>query len=188
MILPIPSGRITAPFSQPRPLGAAPTHVHGAIDVAPTSIHGVVAPVSGRAQFLQFLRPNITTFFPADDKDIILRHPTHNYFYDLYGGICTIIDKHTGYLHVLTHFWASALWSRSVPVYTESRVEGRFPCVALIGTPFVVKEGAPLCPVGNAGFSTGPHVHWEIHPSSEVLSPYADRLDPEALLKGASHA
>ena len=96
MILPIPSGRITAPFSEPRPLGSTPTHVHGAIDVAPTSVHGVVAPVSGRAQFLQFIRPNITSRFPADDKDIILRHPTHNYFYDLYGGICTIIDKHTG--------------------------------------------------------------------------------------------
>jgi murein DD-endopeptidase MepM/ murein hydrolase activator NlpD len=57
-----------------------------------------------------------------------------------------------------------------------------------MGTPFAIKEGAPLCPVGNAGFSTGPHVHWEIHPSSEVLSSYTDRLDPEVLLKGASHA
>ncbi len=189
MILPIPNGRITAPFAQPRPLGGPTTHIHGAIDIAaslgsapnPTA----VAPVSGIARFHQFLRPSIDVRWPNSEKEDIPALLVQNYFYDLYGGVITIrADDDT--LHILTHFYASSLWARSIPGYIESRFPGRFPCIAIVGTPFRVSEGQSLVPVGNAGFSTGHHIHWEIHPGQRQIYDYADRLDPEKLL-GATH-
>ena len=184
MILPLPSGRITAPFLQPRPLDGPKTHIHGAIDVAPQFPRQyAVAPVSGTAQFFQFLRPNTETRFPASDKPGIMSHPYHNYFYDLYGGLIAIREKGSSRLHILTHFWANDFWTRKAPDYIESRAPGRFPCVALMGDPFGVLEGERLAPVGNAGYSTGAHIHWEIHPTSDIITPYEQRLDPEQLLK-----
>lgn len=189
MILPIPNGRITAPFSQPRPLGGPTTHIHGAIDVAaplgsapnPTA----VAPVSGTARCLQFLRPSTDVYWPTSERPDINILLARNYFYDLYGGVITIYAA-DGTFHILTHFYASQLWAHSAPTYIESRAPGRFPCIALVGDPFRVSEGQSLVPVGNAGFSTGHHIHWEIHPGQRQIYDYADRLDPEKLL-GATH-
>ncbi|MFN3347282.1 MAG: hypothetical protein ACK42E_05705 [Candidatus Bipolaricaulaceae bacterium] len=189
MILPIRGGRITASFLEPRPLSPSgapsphPTHIHGALDIAGGNGR-CIAPVSGTARFLQFLRQTPGATFLSWDKPEILALAPRSYFYDTYGGILTIEDPLTGYYHILTHFWASSLWSRLTPHYLESAATTRDPCIALTSKPFPVREGEELLPVGNAGFSTGAHIHWEIHPASgPELRPHSERLDPQLLLK-----
>lgn len=188
MTHPLPLARLTASFSEPRPLGGPCTHIHGAVDLAPSGPGRCLAPVSGEAQYLQFIRPSLAEAFLPDDKPALLAFPMRHYYYDLYGGLLTIKEEKTSRLHILTHFWGASLWEHTAPTYIESRKTGRFPCFALVRKPFHVVEGQPLLPVGNAGFSTGPHIHWEIHPTSDYLTPHRERLDPTKLLEEASHA
>lgn len=187
MILPIPGGRITATFSEPRPLSNPGLHPHAALDVAPRTPGSpamAVAPVAGFARLYQFLRPSTQFEWPISEKLEIKMSPVRSYFYDLYGGVLTIAEP-SGRFHVLTHFFASAMWSWKKPVYVESKDPVRFPGIMLASDTFGVLEGEVLLPVGNAGFSTAPHIHWEIHPSVLTApAPYASRLDPEMLLEG----
>lgn len=186
MTIPIPSGRITASFLEPRPLSNPGAHIHGALDIAPR-LPGVsvmtFAPVSGVARFYQLLRPSLDYSFPKTDKYEISACPVRSYFYDTYGGIITILEPASRRLHILTHYFASALWSTRDAHYVESNANTRFPGILLASDSFAVREGEALVPVGNAGFSTGHHIHWEIHPDA-AHAPYAhaERLDPEALL------
>lgn len=188
MRLPLPRGTITASFYQPRPF-KDPTHIHGALDISygtgPFPDHRAVAPCTGTLVAYQFLRAPGSTWDPAE-KASILHQPPRHYFYDTYGGLITI-EEPNGRYHILTHFWAAALHDRFKMRYVESSyvpktLSPSFPCVAFISDPVKIREGDPLVLIGSAGYSTGSHIHWEIHPTRKLV-PYADRIDPASLLE-----
>lgn len=174
MLIPIHNGRVTAGFSDPRPLSNPGAHVHGAIDVAGgTGL--VVAPCSGKLQAYVFLRQK--DGWARDEKTEILALPPRDYWYDTYGGIIAIEDLRGEY-HLLCHFYASKLQARfGTFTLVESKGEGRQPPIALLSKEVYIKKGEPLVHIGNAGFSTAAHLHWEVHHTRD-LEPYAARIDP----------
>ena len=178
MILPIKGGVITSPFNEPRPLEGAKTHVHGALDVARGD--GIaLAPVSGVARAYLFLRSQ--TPWSRTDKTEILAVPAREYWYDLFGGVIEI-RADDGTYHLMTHFYGSVLQERFGPFkYIESNVQTRTPTIMLASNGKMLSEGDKLCAIGNAGYSTGPHIHWEIHPTPSIYL-HSGRIDPEALL------
>jgi len=179
MMLPITRGTITTPFGEPRPVEGAKTHIHGALDVAGGNMQAI-APVSGTVRALVFLRSQ--TPWAKPDKDVIMALPCREYWYDIYGGIIEL-RADDGTYHLLTHFYASTLQKRFGRFeYIESKAETRTPTIALCSEPFHILEGGRLCEVGNAGYSTGAHIHWEVHPTIGITS-YASRIDPTKLAR-----
>lgn len=172
-------GRVTAGFYDLRPLSNPGEHVHGAVDIAqgwggsPT----VHSPVDGKL-IARVIRRLQHGSWSKNEKAAIREDPVHNYFEDIYGGLLTI-EEENGRYHIMTHFYPSQLHKRfGLTEYIETVDDSRWPTHMWFSKEIKVVKGEPLLPIGNAGFSTGPHLHWEIH-HSRVLEPYADRLNPE---------
>ena len=65
--------------------------------------------------------------------------------------------------------------------WTEQKADDRFPIIGVHTEKIIVKEGDSIGFVGNAGYSTGPHIHWEIHHGYKWQK-HNDRLNPERYL------
>lgn len=196
---PVKGSRITTPFDEMRPLSvplARRDHVHGALDLAGGD--GIIlAPARGTAQGAVIVRgvdpqKGIGTWGAPgiDEKSEILEFPWREYWYDIFGGIVVLYEP-GGRMHIMAHIWASALLNHQVhPVqspfrfsyYIEERETTRWPCHMMLTEPVEVQEGQPLSKIGNAGFSTGPHLHWEVHHTNELIDDYAKRVNPEEYL------
>jgi len=181
MTIPVKDGTITAKFHESRPLSSPGKHIHGALDVAGGD--GMVrSPCEGVAQVFVFVRPKDGSW-AVKEKTQIDAIPVKDYWYDVYGGIIVVIENRTGVMHVMTHFWSRVLQERFGQFeIVESNAATRWPCFAMIGEKFKVSEGQALAPMGNAGFSTGAHVHWEVHHAA-VVEPHADRINPERYIR-----
>ena len=89
--------------------------------------------------------------------------PFANYFYDMYGG-CVFLKGESGWTHVYAHAYGRQLYR----LYTgwrwieESR-KARYPITATYSDTRHLGEGDLIGYVGDAGFSTGPHLHLETH-------------------------
>jgi len=112
--------------------------------------------------------------------------PFMDYTYDTYGAVVMLM-AYSGRVHLFAHSYFNQLFRSPIYpsirwAYKEQRKDARWPMEILhtFEQPLEVKEGAVIGVSGNAGFSTGPHVHWEIHPEWGVKAPYADRIDPES--------
>ena len=193
--------RITAPFLQPRPLSVPPeqrNHCHGAVDIAGDSWAVMEvpyhAPENGRLYCMISIRPDSTRSWPRE-KQVQAKTrggtalvPTRflEYWYDTYGVVMFLHGK-SGLLHVFAHTYGSQLFARR-PVdplglaWEEEPAQVRWPvfCLSNFGSPTVVERGDFIGLVGNAGFSTGKHLHYEIH-QGFVWDRWEDRLDPEAI-------
>lgn len=189
---------VTGEFDEPRPLSAPPEkrdHIHGAIDLACAVGTHIVAPAYGYAYYWIGIRHKDGQYFPPE-YDIEWNYgyfPFVNYFYDMYGGVIVFIERHTSRVHLFCHSYANQLFNmlqlnkstlyEEYPLiqWNEEEDQKRFP---LFGTLLSRDVGKPIEPghligfTGNAGFSTGPHVHWEIHPSPDEWYPHKDRLNP----------
>ena len=178
----IKGGVITSFFDDHRPLNATnKTHVHGAIDIA-RGDGNVISPCDGIACAYVMARcPGEDWASP--DKTEIESLPFIRYWYDIFGGLITITEP-SGKMHILTHFYTNQLQSNFGPfAVLESAKETRFPCTMLASRSKYVERGQFLSRVGNAGYSTAPHVHWEIHNQMTKLDDYKDRVDPEAYIE-----
>ena len=191
-MIPVKNGVVTAPFDEMRPLTVSPArrwHVHGALDIA-RGDGVVVAPVEGEAQgFVIFRGVEPKTdghTWGKDEKPDILSLPWRNYWQEIYGGIITIIERGSGRLHILCHIWPSRILNHDPDFggpfhslyYLEERTVTRWPSHILMTGQVYVKAGQRLAPVGNAGQSSGPHVHWEIHHHADRLDEYGARINP----------
>lgn len=188
MIFPVPEGRVSVGFDQMRPLSAPPeqrTHPHGALDIAARTGERIIAPEGGMLHYWLAFRPDKTRRISELNHVVFPFHfQGHNYFYDIYGGVIILLGK-SGMTHFFCHSFANQLYNLSGHrmrwKYAESRETERFPVFVwytVNGFGHHVREGEKIGDVGNAGFSTGPHVHYEMH-KGRMWNPHADRPRPE---------
>lgn len=186
---PVESGTITARFDQLRPLSAErPTHVHGAVDIAAPVGTPIVAPERGMLHYFAAYRPNTSRSMSELELDSQpFDFAGRPYFYDIYGGIIVLLGA-SGKTHLICHVFMNQLFNQAPTRvtwrYKESPKLERFPLAAWYTTNGYgrhVKEGDKIAAVGNAGYSTGPHIHWEIH-SGRRWQEYGKRPDPEQYL------
>ncbi len=181
--MPVKGGRVTAGFRDARPLSNPGEHIHGALDIA--GGEGIIrAPCSGAARGYAIFRREGFSFGPGEKAEI-LGLPFAHYYEDIFGAFVAIEESGSRRLHLLCHIWPAAILNVSTrrpfsfDGYIESASTERFSAHILVTTKRDVVEGEVLAPVGNAGFSTGVHVHWEIHRQCGQLDPYEKRINPE---------
>ena len=195
---PVRGGVITTSFNEPRPLSLPPAqrnHPHGALDIAGGD-GIIVAPASGTAQGFIIWRgvdpvSGVRAWGPsAKEKAEIHEFPWREYWQDIYGGIIALIEP-SGRLHLLCHVWPARIFNPQLPpahfpfrfaYYIEEAATTRWPCHLMMTEATQVREGQPLAPMGNAGYSTGKHLHWEIHHQSDRLDDYPLRINPVTYL------
>lgn len=182
-------GRVSAGFNQPRPLTAkVKTHNHGAWDIAAPAGTKIYAPEAGSLYFCGFYRP------PGSTKiiDVVTKRIPmpfgfngHNYWADIYGPL--IILQSTKFTWVITHSYFSQLYNLGVGAtmrwdYAEEQDDERWPvCVwHTFLHDLKVEEGDLIGRVGNAGWSTGPHIHMEVH-EGRTWNRWEDRIDPATI-------
>ncbi len=190
MILPV-KGRVSAAFDEMRPLSVPPesrNHFHGAVDIAADVNTLIFAPEDGLLYVLCILRSNIHESWNEMEWRDGEKFPFQNYFYDLYGSLILLVGSETGYFHIFCHSWWNQIFNKNIVdkysvIYQEESTVERFPIKAYhnLALPQQAREGDVIGYVGNAGFSTGPHVHYEIHDNK--YQRYEDRIDPEKLFK-----
>lgn len=176
MKLPLCGGRITAGFDQPRPLFRADGSMTSAAERA--GQHGAVD-LAGGDGLLRALDDGIVIAYVLlhdskdnrwtawqdpfwKEKDEIRTSPWP-YFYSSHGGLIVLQTKtHT---HLFTHFWARELQDRfgKFELHETSKYPERFPAFMMRSEPQAVGKGQVLAKIGNAGFSTADHIHWEVH-------------------------
>jgi hypothetical protein len=184
---PVPGSRISASYEQKRPLSVPMdrrTHVHGAIDIVADVGTPISAPERGMLYYFAAFRHDRSRtlaelYLDGEPFDFAGRP----YFYDVFGGIIILLGN-SGKTHLLAHSFMNQLFN-SPPVrvrwkYKESLKVERWPLTAFYTTNGYgrhVEEGDTIGAVGNAGYSTGAHVHWEIH-NGRRWQEYADRPNP----------
>ena len=189
MIFPIPDPyRITTDFHEMRPLSRPPekrNHPHGAIDIAVPTGTSIYAPERGEVEWhVQFRRGRAyhDVYRPYQGGP---KYAFRNYFYETFGGLC-VLYAHSGRTHVFAHIEAGEIFNRFAATgaehfYTEDQ-NGDTSFYLFVNWRNLndVHEGDFLCASGNAGYSTGAHVHYEIHKRKEWI-PHSERLDPLSL-------
>jgi murein DD-endopeptidase MepM/ murein hydrolase activator NlpD len=175
--------KLTSDFNEPRPLNAPPekrTHVHGAWDIAVPEKTPMMAPEWGRAYKLVQFRSNGQThnLFWDDRKWFAFS----NYFYDTFGGLI-ILEGDSGLTYVFTHIWAQDilddLFREHISCHIKEETDKNGAIVSLwnMNDPDNVEAGQYIGSSGNAGFSTGSHIHLELHRRRDWLR-WENRPDP----------
>lgn len=203
MIVPVNGPyQITSQFNEPRPLNTrVKDHIHGAVDIISLvdergrKNNEIIAPEAGDLYYFYLLRnlPTRNGFESLDTSKISpFDFKDSPYFYDIYGGVIMVISDDKKRTHIMTHSWINQITNRlPAPIGNkiwykplESENVERFPIVLhhTFKMVYRVTEGETIGYIGSAGFSTGPHVHWEIH-NGTVWNKHEDRIDPTKLLK-----
>lgn len=180
------AGQITARWAEMRPLSVPVEkrdHVHGAIDIGGAGIVPLFAPAACDVYRFVIVRPESGGSWKWQLREGELsRLPWGEYTYDIYGGV-TVCDTYDGHVHLFCHSYMrqlqdatrGLLWS-----YEEQPSDARFPVMLwhTFGWAQRAEAGEVIGAVGNAGYSFGPHLHYEIH-RGWVNTPYAERPNPE---------
>ena len=180
------AGPITSPWGEMRPLSvpaAERDHVHGAVDIAGAVGDPLVAPVAGIVyRFAVYRAQGGPGWSWALREGMHRMLPWGEYTYDIYGGV-TVVEGENGMVHLLAHSYMRQLQQETrglVWSYQEQPSDTRWPTVVwhTFSWPQRVRRGEVVAEMGSAGYSMGPHVHWEIH-TGWRLTPHGERPDPE---------
>jgi murein DD-endopeptidase MepM/ murein hydrolase activator NlpD len=179
------TGRLTSTFDEPRPLSNPGEHPHGAWDIAAKVGTPIHAPEAGKVYLVAIFRNELENGLrPTWDE--MPGFPWQNYFYDVYGALI-VLEGASGMVHIMAHSYFEQLHDKGILPssaweYTEEHEDKRWPihCMHTLSSPYLVGEGEIIGYVGNAGYSTGAHCHWEIH-NDWQLDDYIDRVDPATL-------
>jgi murein DD-endopeptidase MepM/ murein hydrolase activator NlpD len=192
MTYPVPAGKTTGRFNDPSKSGRK--GIHGGLDIGAPLGSPIVAPETGSA-FAYFARrtPDGTRYWPEFLELHGRGFPFLNYFYDMYGGII-VLKAHNGNprrirrTHIFAHSSQRQLFTKPPfgdrerwPIEESAYI--RYPIFGWYSEQIIVEEGQTIGHVGNSGFSTGPHVHWEMH-EGFTYQKHEERIDPEAWLSG----
>jgi len=175
--------KLTSDFGEPRPITAAPkdrTHVHGAWDIAVPEGTPMMAPETGRLYRLVQFRSNHQThnLFWDDRKWFAFS----NYFYDTFGGLIVLYGD-SGLTYVFAHIWAQSILDDlfrehvSCSIKEETDKKGSIVSLWNMMDPDFVQSAQYIGSSGNAGYSTGAHIHMELHRGREYLE-WENRPDP----------
>jgi hypothetical protein len=174
------------------------THKHGAIDLAGDDWNSVKvlyrAPENGRLFCMISIRPDREKSWP-DNRVIFARTrdgkqqvPSQflEYWHDTYG-VVMMLNGQSGLLHVFAHTYGSQAFSQHAfdPAglsWDEQPGDARWPvfCLNNFDGPTAVERGDTIGVVGNAGFSTGKHLHYEIH-RGFAWDRWENRVNPETI-------
>lgn len=194
MTWPVPGGQITAGFDQMRPLSVSPGqrwHKHGAIDIAAPVGTPILACERGMLYYFAAIRPNRD----RDMYELKLEHGPFDfggkaYFYDVFGALAILLGD-SGVTHIFAHSWINQLFNEPPKRvrwrYKESPKVERFPLCAFFtmnGYGRHVHPGDEIAYVGNAGYSTGAHAHYEMH-GGRAWQRWEHRPRPDAHYKEA---
>jgi hypothetical protein len=173
------TNRITSKFDEQRPLHNPGHHVHGAIDVAgPIGSH-IIAPEAGKLILYFAIRHNTTSTWPGNRME---HWPFRNYFYDVWGAISVLYGE-SGMVHLFAHAYMNQLYNKLFSKrhwgYVEQKEDDRFPLFSFT-LEEDIKKGKNIGYIGNAGYSTGAHCHYEIH-NGDKWTRWEDRKDPEVI-------
>ena len=171
----------SAGFDQLRPLSkpvAERDHPHGAQDFACPTGTGIYAPEDGKAWYhLIYGDGTQNVYWPAGGW-----YAFSNYRFNTWGGL-VCLEGMSGMTHVFTHLEPRAVhqFCNMPPPMRQGGL------VSYISFKHLdcVREGELLAHSGNAGFSMGPHVHYEIH-HGRAYTKHADRPRPDELYKAGS--
>jgi len=188
MIVPV-AGKLTSNFYEPRPLSNPGKHPHGAVDISAAIGTPIYAPESGTVFCYTGIRKEEKTYWPNPIPKVHGKpFPFRNYFYDMYGGII-VLQAHNGNpekvtrTHIIAHSYGSQIFNKSIfneyrSHWVEETEDERFPFHAMYTEYIIATEGTLIGFVGNAGYSTGAHVHWEIHHGFQ-WEEHKNRVNPE---------
>ena len=186
MIKPV-EGNITTDFFEPRPLSKPideRDHVHGAIDIGAPTNTVIRAPEDGFAIAWCAWRKE-GQYWP--NSPVVNGRPFsfRNYFYDMYGG-CVVLGSIDGdRTHIISHSYGNQLFNRAFgphkKYYIEEKADERFPIHAVYTEKIRIYQGDVVGYVGNAGYSTGPHIHWEIHRGID-WNQHENRINPAEVI------
>lgn len=177
--------KLSTEFWHGRPINATPrqkTHPHGAWDAAcpvGTEIH---APEPGEVYYMLAFRSDISRgLFEANIEPQPFDMRGHHYFYDTYGGIIILMGE-SGHTHVMAHSYINQLFNSGFSDNwrsQESPMKERWPVVVFhtFDNSETVRAGDVIGRVGNAGLSTGSHLHYEIH-NGKRYQMHKLRIDP----------
>lgn len=176
-------GPVTTDFFEPRPLSKPPEerdHNHGAIDISAPIGTPIHAPEKGEVFAWCSYRIKPGQVWPNAPVINGGANSFCNYFYDTFGGVLILRSADTMRTHIITHSYGNQLFNKGIyqnAHYIEQREDDRFPIHGFYTSLTEVKEGAIIGYVGNAGYSTGAHIHWEIH-HGRTWQRWESRIDP----------
>lgn len=174
-------GPITTDFHEPRPVSDPGKHIHGAIDIGAPVGEPIRAPEAGVYMYWVAIRHKDGEYWPHEVIINDMKFYWSNYFYDMYGGLILVLSGDGKRVHIIAHSYVNQLFNKNgklqVRTY-EEKIDKRFPLLAVYSKAEVCREGEKLGYVGNAGYSTGSHIHWEIH-NGWSWDVWDKRINPE---------
>jgi murein DD-endopeptidase MepM/ murein hydrolase activator NlpD len=169
---------ISSGFTEPRPLSNPGKHIHGAIDIKVPKGTAIYAPEPGLVFYhFNYRCSKGTRNIYWSDKTW---YAFSNYFYDVFGGLIIVEGKQL--THVFAHIETETLNKQmnGKIICREWHIDNDKIAILHLDDGHPVREGDIVGHSGNAGFSTGPHIHYEIH-RHRNWDRWERRVNPETL-------